>query len=234
MSGRHEPLADALRGHQQPVGAEPDADVAVVRRGVAARVHAAADLDDVGAKRGFGAHAVRARILVAAGRRSRSSTLARSVDQRDGALGEDEGAADRIAHHLHAARGRCRAPARRRAGHPFDDAVDEPPDRAGHEHDEQDRAGSAREHHAPGFCAAAAGVARMRRLETCRARAWRPGPSGLSGASWMTCCHACGAPSRSCLPNALTMPTFSSVLACFGSILSEWSNCSSALSGWFV
>ena len=57
--GRHEPLADALRRHEQPIGAQAHADVAVVRGGVAARVHPAADFDDVGAERGFGGHAVR-------------------------------------------------------------------------------------------------------------------------------------------------------------------------------
>ena len=36
------------------------------------------------------------------------------------------------------------------------------------------------------------------------------------------------------LPNARTMPTFSSVFECFGSIASERSNCASARSGWFV
>ena len=41
----------------------------------------------------------------------------------------------------------------------------------------------------------------------------------------ITCCQAFAAPSRSCLPNARTMPTFSSVLVCFGSIASERSNC---------
>jgi len=58
-------------------------------------------------------------------------------------------------------------------------------------------------------------------------------PSGLSGARRITSCHALAAPSRSCLPNALTMPTLSSVLPCLGSSDSEWLNCSSALSGWF-
>ena len=52
--------------------------------------------------------------------------------------------------------------------------------------------------------------------------------------SSITCCHALAAPSRSCLPNARTMPTFSSVFECFGSIASERSNCASARSGWFM
>src|SRR5205807_9393588 len=60
---RHESLADALRGHQERIGTEPRADVAVVRSRIASRVHAPADLDDVGAERGFRRHAVRARYL---------------------------------------------------------------------------------------------------------------------------------------------------------------------------
>ena len=127
---RHEPLADALRRHQQAIGAEPDADVAVVRRRVAAGVHAPADLDDVGAQRGLGAHAVRALILVAAARRSRSRGAARpspSVTARSGTTKVPQtGSRD----HRHAAsrraaaaaagrraslRARRRRPARRRA-----------------------------------------------------------------------------------------------------------------------
>jgi hypothetical protein len=48
---RHEPLADAARGHQEPPAIEPDADVAVVRRRVTARVQPAADFDDGVAQR---------------------------------------------------------------------------------------------------------------------------------------------------------------------------------------
>ena len=59
MSGVMNPLQTLFGRHEQPVGAEPDADVAVVRGGVAAGVHAPADFDDVGAQRGFAAHAVR-------------------------------------------------------------------------------------------------------------------------------------------------------------------------------
>ena len=68
------------------------------------------------------------------------------------------------------------------------------------------------------------------RLSSARLAAW---PSGPSGAIAITCCHAASAPSRSCLPNALTMPTLSSVLACLGSSFNDVSNCASALSGWF-
>ena len=81
-----------------------------------------------------------------------------------------------------------------------------------------------------GATGAASGAALRRPSSACfAARA-----SGLSGATSSTCCHAFAAPSRSCLPNARTMPTFSSVFECFGSIASEWSNCASARSGWFV
>ena len=57
--GRHESLADTLGRHQQPLGTQPNADVAVVRRRVTARVHPPADFNDVGAQRRFGGHAVR-------------------------------------------------------------------------------------------------------------------------------------------------------------------------------
>ena len=74
----------------------------------------------------------------------------------------------------------------------------------------------------------------------CRARrAGRSSPffataaSGLSGATSRTRCHAFSAPSRSCLANARTMPTFSSVFECFGSIARDLSNWASARSGWF-
>jgi hypothetical protein len=56
-------------------------------------------------------------------------------------------------------------------------------------------------------------------------------PSLLSGAILITSAR----PPRAVryAPNAFTMPTFSSVLPCFGSSVSECVNCSSALSGWF-
>ena len=230
--GRHEPLADALGRHQQPIGAEPHADVAVVRRGVAARVHAAADFDDVGAERGFGAHAVRAPVLVAAARRSRSSTLLASVGERHRAVGHDERAADRIAHHLDAA---LRHAARRRAAVPRTPSMmpsTQPPERARDEQDETRRAEDSRSiRHPASGRAAGRGMRRPQAVERALGRL-AFGTVGRELRS--TCCHACCAPSRSCLPNACTMPTFSSVLACFGSSFSEWSNCSSALSGWFV
>src|SRR6185436_16099055 len=49
----------ALGCHEQAVRPKPGADVAVVRGRVPARVHAAADFDDVGPELGFTAHAVR-------------------------------------------------------------------------------------------------------------------------------------------------------------------------------
>ena len=55
--------------------------------------------------------------------------------------------------------------------------------------------------------------------------------AGLAGAIRS---QALAAPSRSCLPQARTTPMFSSVFECFGSMASDRSNCSSALSGWFV
>jgi hypothetical protein len=57
---RHEPLADALRGHHQAVFAKANADVAGIRIGVFARVHAPAHFDDIGADLGLDGHAVRA------------------------------------------------------------------------------------------------------------------------------------------------------------------------------
>ena len=59
MSGVMNPLQTLFGVISRRSVAEPDADVAVVRRGIGARVHAAADFDDVGAQRGFGGHAER-------------------------------------------------------------------------------------------------------------------------------------------------------------------------------
>ena len=64
MSGVMKPLQTLFGRHEQAIGAEPDADIAVVRRRVAARVHAPAYLDDVGAQGGLGVvMRVRARYL---------------------------------------------------------------------------------------------------------------------------------------------------------------------------
>ena len=49
--GGHEALAHALRRHQQTAIVQPEADVAVVRRRVAARIQAAPDFDDRGSSR---------------------------------------------------------------------------------------------------------------------------------------------------------------------------------------
>src|SRR5262249_11695417 len=59
--GRHEALADAFWRHQQAILAQPRADVAVIRGGVAARVHPPTNFDDFAAQGSFGRHAVRAR-----------------------------------------------------------------------------------------------------------------------------------------------------------------------------
>ena len=67
LQGDRDPSSEMLmhlevyrqRPDVQAVGAEADADVAVVRGGVSARVHAPADFDDVGAELRLGAHAVR-------------------------------------------------------------------------------------------------------------------------------------------------------------------------------
>src|SRR5690606_15647596 len=66
--------------------------------------------------------------------------------------------------------------------------------------------------------------------------AWRAArASGLSaGAMATTCCQAAAAPARSCVPKALTMPRFSSVLVCRGLVLSDTSNCSIARGAWFM
>ena len=138
MSGRHEPLADALRRHQQPIVAEPDADVAVVGRGVAARVHPAADFDDVGAQRRLRCVMPVARAIRVAARGRAEVHLLAAVRQ-----------ASRRAPARRTCRRPDRAPSARRspavprarrcaAGDPLDDAVDHAPEGAG----DQNRAGS--------------------------------------------------------------------------------------------
>src|SRR5262249_30737742 len=58
--------------------------------------------------------------------------------------------------------------------------------------------------------------------------------SSEPGATSRIFCHASAAPFMSCLPNARTIPMFSSVFACLGSISSDLSNCASARSGSFM
>src|SRR5262249_21382818 len=149
-----------------------------------------------------------------------------TVDERHGVFGEHEGPAHRIARHRHAALRHVTAAAPVGLGNPVDDAIDEAPEGARDDDDEDDEQRDA-EHHVPGFLPAA-GCADCR-LSSARFAAC---PSGALGAMAITCCHAWIAPSRSCLPNAFTIPRLSSVFACFGSMLSECANCSSALSGW--
>ena len=90
--GRHESLAHARGRHEQAVVADSHADVAVVAGGVPARVHATADLDDVGAK-GFDAHPACARYF--SGRRSNRRRPAAAVVHGDGAIRDDVRAANR-------------------------------------------------------------------------------------------------------------------------------------------
>src|SRR4029079_12103920 len=143
-------------------------------------------------------------------------------------IGQHEGAADRIAHHRYAACRHLASAAPRGAAYPGGDAVNETPEGARDENAEHDEQRQPHQHQTPGFLPTPAWA--DVRLSSARFAAW---PSGASGAIAITCFHAASAPSRSCLPNALTMPTFNSVFACFGSSFRDVSNCASALSGWF-
>src|SRR5882724_3698492 len=171
--------------------------------------------------------ACRAAVLVAAGAGAEEDAGA-AVADRERVIGQDERAADRIAHHLDAPRRHPAAAAPGPAAHALDDAINEAPEGARDDDAEDDEERKAQHHQAPGFLVtpACADV----RLSIARFAACPSGPSGASATTWR---HADSAPSRSCLPNAFTMPTLSSVLACLGSSLSDWSNCASALSGWF-
>ena len=197
---RHEPLADALRGHQQAVGAEPDADVAVVRRGVAARVHAAADFDDVGAERGFGAHAVRGPILVAAGGRAEVDTRSRPSTSVSARSGSDERAAHRIAHHLHAARRHLALP---RGGRPLTPSTMPSTSRQNARATKMIRtmkSTSAAASRTGLLCADAGGCAERQAVERALRRlAFRAVGRDLRRPA----ARPASAPSRSCLPNAL-------------------------------
>ena len=145
-------------------------------------------------------------------RRSRSTGATRPSTQRDRALGQDERAADRIAHHR--ARRCCGTPGGAGAAAarpPLNAAVDQPPEtRATKMNSSRSRRNA--QHHAPGFCAAAADRRRVRRLQAVE-RALGGLPFGAVGRELGSpAARPSAAPSRSCLPNALTMPTFSSVL----------------------
>src|SRR3954467_11201355 len=181
----------------------------------------------LGVRRRRAERAPPAAVLVAAGVGAEVHALG-AINQRDGAVREHERAADRIADHRDAA---IRNPARGRCARcRLNDAVEHPPE-CPRDDDREDDEEEQAYHYAPGFrspAGATDGCADCT-LSSARFAAW---PSGLSGASFNTSCHAFTAPSRSCFPNALTMPTLSSVFACFGSSFSERSNCFSALSGW--
>ena len=126
-------------------------------------------------------------------RSSRSRHAARPSTSVDRALGHDEGAADRIAHHLHAARGRAaRRAAAPAASGPRRRRPRAARTRAATNDDQDDEQQDDAQHHAPGFCAGAA--AGMRRAAGCRARAWPPALRGCPARAAMTCCHACVAP----------------------------------------
>src|SRR4029077_6909116 len=105
------------------------------------------------------------------------------------------------------------------------ESLDQFPHRSRDEHCEEDFKDKAEHDYAPGFCSPPWAD---RRVSSARLAAW---PSGLFGSMASTCSQALVAPARSCLPNARTMPTFSRVLGCLGSIASDLSNCTSALSG---
>ena len=223
--GRHESLAHALGRHQQPIRSEPDADVPVVRRRIPARVHAPADLDDVGAQRRPRCSCGPGPVFIAAVGGTEIHA-ARSVGQRHRLAGQDERAAHRIAHHV-------RAALRRRARAPRPDSPSSIPSttrqnvRAMKTRRSRTSAKRIITHQAfaparPSPDAPSAG---------CRARAWRPALRGCRARAARPAARPRRPRRESCLPNALTMPTLSSVLVCFGSSCSDRANCSSALSG---
>ena len=168
-------------------------------------------------------------VLIAAGRRSRRTARARPSTSDTARSGSDERAAHRIARHRHAAARAHAAGAAARWRLPMKLSTRRQNMRA----TMMMRTRSEDEAQPSSRAAAAAAAGPDAPTAGCRARASRPALPDCPVRCLITCCHASDAPCRSCLPNAFTMPTFSSVLACFGSILSERSNCSSALSGWF-
>ena len=100
MSGVMKPLQTLFGVISSRSSSSRDADVAVVRRGVAARVQAPADFDDVGAQRGLGSvdcasSAIPLRSRQRLGAEEPHRPTGAGVSARDG---HDEGAADRIAH----------------------------------------------------------------------------------------------------------------------------------------
>src|SRR5579864_8277103 len=165
-------------------------------------------------------------VFVAAGRGTEVHALV-ADDGGHSVVRHDECPADRIARHLHAARDRASAA----CGRPLQalaNAVEQPSDRPKRQ-GQQDREQNEPDHQLLGFCPSD-------RCADCRLSSARFAacPSGLSGAILSTCFQASVAPSRSCFPNAFTIPTLSSVLVWFESSFSDLSNCASALSGWFM
>src|SRR6185312_6604983 len=152
--------------------------------------------------------------------------------RRQRAFGNDVRAAHRILDHLNTLRRRRRSLAAPRvarvARHAGHDPLQQPPDRANRDDGEDDVEDEAQHGYGafgPPTAACADFNVSSARLAAC--------PSGPFGSIAITCSHALVAPARSCLPNARTMPRLSSVLVCFGLILSDASNRASALSGWF-
>ena len=220
MSGVMNPLQTLFGRHQQPIGAEAHADVAVVAArcsrartcgGRLRRCRREADsMRHRGLRRGYlSRHAVEQKNICC---RPSTTATARSGTTKVPHTGSRTIWTPRVE--------RSRPAPRGPAGQPFDDAVDQPPERARDEDREDERTATS-QHHAPGFWRRArrcAGCADLQRVERALGGlAFR----AVRAEIWITCCHAFVAPSRSCLPNALTMPMFSSVFACLGSILSE-------------
>ena len=159
-------------------------------------------------------------VLVAAHGRAEVEAAIAGAD-RDRALADDEGAADRIAFHRHAVH---RRPPWRRRTHAFDDAVDDPPERAGDDGD-QDEQEDLPQHHSGSVTTGSRGSPGMRRFQAVDRALGRLALGAASGAILSACCQACSAPARSCLPKARTNPRFSHASACFGFILTDRSSC---------
>ena len=236
MSAVMKPFDTAGRRHQQPVRAQPHADVAVVGRDEAPLPQAAADFDDVGAElivgwasgaqvlrcSGLGARGHGAQAASAGTRRNRSADVA--ARRRD----------DAVLGHVRAAR---RAP-HERAAEPL-----RGPSRPGDGRRRGVRAAAEQAHHQR-----ATTISDDQRAEAARPRSHRHAylrperpcrrapvapdaptfspsspcfarrPSSLSGAMATTCSHDSAAPARSCLPKARMMPWLSSVFRCLASI----------------
>ena len=164
MSGVMNPLQTLFGRHEQPIGVEAHADVAVVRRGVSARVHAPADFDDVGAE-------LRTRCSCACVRPG--TCRGTPSEQKNSCVRDHPRATARCR-----ARRTCRTPDRAPSAHPAPDAAAprsgrraptaprrcrrHAPERARDEH-EQDEQQDEAQHHAPG--SAPPPIPGMRRLQ---------------------------------------------------------------------